>query len=195
MRTALSAVMIVCMAALPARSETILWKDVGDWTIRMDPSMGNACYVSTSYEDGTILRLGFNFLGNTGRLYFSLGNAKWKSLEVGKDYPIRIQFDKESPWEATASVIEIDTIRHLHLNTQNTNFAQEFSRKLGVSAYYAGKEITSLRLRGSSKAINEMLACQDVTSQLITKKNQKQKEEDPFAGDPQVKASDDPFEL
>ncbi len=161
----------------------------------MDPSMGNACYVSSIYEDGTVVRLGFNFLENVRQLYFSIGNAKWKSLEAGKEYPVKIQFDNNPPWDAIASAINMDTVNHLHVNTKDADFAQEFSKKLGLRAYYAGKQIVALRLKGSSKAIDEMLNCQATVTKYIGATSPRPTPTDPFAPTPSVKASEDPFEL
>jgi len=161
----------------------------------MDPSMGNACYVTTSYEDGTVLRLGFEFSETDRLLYFSLGNPKWKSLEDGKEYPVRIQFDSETPWDAKASAVQVDAFAHLKVNTRNADFVTEFSKKLGLRAFYAGKQIVALRLRGSSKAIDEMLACQQATDKLANAQKPSPKNEDPFTTTPSVKTSDDPFEL
>lgn len=200
MRKVICTALFACLGtasvlANPASSETVLWKEISGWSIRMDPSMGNACYVSSVYEDGTVLRLGFNFLNSNRSLYFSLGNAKWKSLEAGKEYPVRIQFDNNTPWDATASGLEIDAVHHLHINTHDANFAEEFSRKLSIRAFYSGRQIVALRLKGSSKAIDEMLKCQDLVSKYMNTKNQPPKNADPFAPAPSVKATDDPFDL
>jgi len=130
------------------------------------PFYGNACYVTTSYEDGTVLRLGFEFSDNDRLLYFSLGCTKWKSLEDGKEYPIRIQFDTETPWDAKASAIEVGPLTLLKVNTRDADFVSEFRKKLRLRAFYAEKQIVSLRLRASSKAIDEMLACQQATDKL-----------------------------
>ncbi|MDR6104070.1 hypothetical protein QE369_004267 [Agrobacterium larrymoorei] len=195
----MKAIFCAAMFALPspllAQSDTVPWKEVAGWTIRMDPTMGNACYLSTVYEDGTILRLGFNFLEGKCELYFSFGNAKWKSLEEGKEYPVRIQFDDETPWEAKASAAEINSYKYLQVGTHDPNFLVEFSKKLGLKAFYADKQIIFLRLKGSSKAIDEMLECQDTTDKLVSTQKSPPKDEDPFTAPPSVKTSDDPFEL
>ncbi len=195
MKAILCSALFAVSSPLIAHSETIPWKEVAGWMVRMDPSAGNACYVTTSYKDGTVIRLGFEFSENDRLLYLSLGNSKWKSLEDGKDYPIRIQFDTETPWDAKASAVEVGRLTHLKVNTRDTGFVSEFSRKLGLRAFYAGKQIVSLRLKGSSKAIDEMLACQQATNTLANAQKPAPKDEDPFAAPPSVKTSNDPFEL
>ncbi len=116
-------------------------------------------------------------------------------MEDGKEYPIRIQFDSETPWDAKASAIEVGPLTHLKVNTRDADFVSEFSKKLGLRAFYADKQIVSLRLTGSSKAIDEMLACQQATDKLANAQKPAPKDEDPFTASPSVKTSDDPFEL
>lgn len=195
MKAILCAASFALLAPVAAQSETIPWKEIAGWTVRMDPSTGNACYVTTAYEDGTVLRLGFEFSDNDRLLYFSLGNSKWKSLEDGKEYPVRIQFDSETPWDAKASAITVDSFTHLKVNTRNADFVTEFSKKLVIRAFHGSKQIVSLRLRGSSKAIDEMLACQQATDKLANAKKSSPRNGDPFTTTPSVKTSEDPFEL
>jgi len=159
------------------------------------PFCEERCYVTTSYKDGTVIRLGFEFSENDRLLYLSLGNSKWKSSEDGKEYPIRIQFDTETPWDAKASAIEVGPLTHLKVNTRDADFVSEFSTKLGLRAFYADKQIVSLRLRGSSKAIDEMLACQQATDKLANAQKPAPQDEDPFTASPSVKTDDDTFEL
>ncbi len=178
----------LCLFAnVVSAADTILWKEVGGWGVYMDPSLGNGCFVLNVYEDGTLLRLGFNFTVKPTTIYLALGNDKWKSLEVGKDYPIQIQFDRSPAWDATASAIEMNQSKFLVVSTTDPNFASEFASKLSMRSTFSGREIAHLRLNGSAKAISEMLNCQQAVNS--TKKS------DPFEADPGVKSSSDPFEL
>ena len=74
-----------------------LWKKVGHWQIRVDTTLNNGCFLYTSFERGTILRIGLDKTA-TGGGYIIIGNDDWKSIEVGKDYKISIKFDDELPW-------------------------------------------------------------------------------------------------
>lgn len=186
---------MVLFAATPASAaETVLWKEVSGWSVLLDKTMGNACYVTTGYEDGTVLRLGFDFQGPKGALYFGLGNVNWKALEPGKDYPVKIQFDNQPVWDATASGVRVGEMNFLHISTSQSNFADEFARKLSVRAYFNGRQIAALRLKGSSRAIDEMLECQKTVNELTTSVKPPQSK-DPFEQQTPVKNNPDPFEL
>ncbi|WP_064823042.1 hypothetical protein [Rhizobium phaseoli] len=177
--------------------ESVLWKDVDGWSVRADPSLGNACYIATSYQEGTTLRLGFDFSGNQKQIYFALGNARWKSLEAGKEYPIKVQFDRSPIWDATATARDIGTSMLLVATTTDTNFVAEFAKKLTVRAEFNGRQIAKLRLDRSAKAITAMLDCQRAVNEVTAKSAPSPSQSDPFEQTPksEVKSSDDPFDL
>lgn len=196
MKRALLSALIAVVASSPSIAEdAILWKEVNGWAVLMDKSMGNACYVTTYFEEGTLLRFGFNFLGEKAKLYFALGNKKWKSLEVGKEYPVEIQFDKNPIWTANAFAIKINEINHITISIADTDFADEFKRNHRVVAKFRGNEIAVLRLGGSAAAINELIECQKTVNSAIAKSAPPQKPKDPFQVDQEVKEANDPFDL
>lgn len=184
----------VFVAGAASATDSILWKNLNGWSVYMDPTLGNGCYVATGYDDGTMLRLGFNFTTAQPTIYLALGNANWKSLEDGKDYPIQIQFDRNAAWDATATVFSIDETKYLGVSTTDVNFADEFRRKLSLKATFQGREVAHLRLNGSSSAITEMLNCQ-TTVNAYTSKNSGPKPVDPFEAKPPAEAAKDPFAL
>ena len=89
-----------------ASTDTYLWKESGDWTIRIDPTLGNKCFIFASYPSSedwpgkSFIRAGIN--EDNESAYMMIYSSEWKSLEIGKIYEIKIQFDKEVKWEADA---------------------------------------------------------------------------------------------
>lgn len=187
----------ICGPVIAIAANAIPYKTVNGWDILMDQTMGNACYVTTAYEGGTILRLGFDFTGPKGRFYLALGNANWKSLEAGKDYPIEIRFDNQPVWTATARGVNFADINWLHVTTEDLNFPQEFSRKLGMRVSFQGRQIAGLRLKGSARAIDEMLTCQQTVNSVAGSQRPQPPAapKDPFAPAPNIKNANDPFDL
>ena len=48
-----------CFAISPAPAqETVLWRSIGQWQIRVDASLGYGCFLVGSYTRGTVLRIG-----------------------------------------------------------------------------------------------------------------------------------------
>ena len=176
-------------------AQSILWKSVGGWSVLMDPSTGNGCYVTIAYEKGTTLRLGFDFSRQQRGIYLAFGNGNWKSLEPGKDYPIEIQFDRNPVWNATAQAIDFGGVNFLSVFTTDVNFAEEFSRKLGMRATFNGREVAALALKGSALAVSEMLACQEAVNAAAAAQNAPQPPKDPFGAAPDKRNANDPFEL
>lgn len=176
--------------------DSIFWKSVGNWDVFVDPSMGNACYAVVSYRDGTILRLGFDFTTDQRSIYIGFGSESWRSLEIGKDYDIVIQFDQNPIWKATATAVSVGPVNYLKASTTDTNFIVEFSRKHAVRAWFEGRQITSLTLSGSAAAISEMLDCQKATNSFLSSApKQPQSPPDPFETTPGTKPALDPFSL
>ena len=179
-----------------AAADSVPWKEIKGWGVYMDPTMGNGCYAATAYDGGTFLRVGFNFLSPQPTIFVALGNADWKSLEEGKEYPLQIQFDRNPVWDAQATVFRIDDVNYLGTTTEDANFLEEFGRKLSMKATFKGREVAHLRLNGSSTAVKEILACQAAVTGLAgAQKGQQADPKDPFSDAPQSKSASDPFEL
>ncbi|WP_337268834.1 hypothetical protein [Oryzifoliimicrobium ureilyticus] len=196
MKTQVLAAALLCslMAVSPLSAQQPLhWKAINGWEVGMEPATGNGCFIESGYEDGTHLRLGFDFTDKQTLIYLSLGNAKWKSLEAGKDYPLEFQFDDNPAWKATAAAAERDNVKFLVVTTTDSNFAIDFSRKLGMRVTFMGRSIAALKLKSSSEAVREMLDCQDAVRKYASKPAP---ETPPTPSEPQRRNSaSDPFEL
>lgn len=190
---------LFCSTMPAIAANAIPYKQVNGWDVLMDPTMGNACYVTTTYDGGVTLRLGFDFTGPKGMIYIALGNNAWKSIEDGKDYPVEIQFDNQPVWKANAKGTDFADSKWLHIITSDPNFAEEFSRKLGMRVRFNGQQIAGLRLKGTSRAMDEMLACQAMTNEALGSRGGNKPAppppSDPFSSGQSVKSANDPFDL
>jgi hypothetical protein len=165
--------------------ETPLWRTVGQWQIRVDASLGYGCFLVGSYTRGTVLRIGIDQQNGNG--YVMVGNEAWRSLQVGNQYDLALRFDNNSPWRgrATARRIGNGDMVFLYLSFDRARFLVELARRLNMTIYYQGDVVTSLPLRGTNAAVQEMLNCQRAAD--AARKNRPQG--DPFAGSPQGPAS------
>jgi hypothetical protein len=69
--------------------DTILWRAVGQWQIRVDKSLGYGCFLIGSYTRGTVLRIGID--QQNGNSYVLVGNEAWRSLQVGNQYDLALR--------------------------------------------------------------------------------------------------------
>jgi hypothetical protein len=190
--------LLALIAAVPqtsfASDETMLWKEVGGWTVAADLTLGSACFVATAFEDRTLFRLGFNFLDKDHPFYILMVNDNWKSLEEGKQYPIELYLDR-SKWTVDASAVVFNGEKGLRIDFKDTNLVSEFAVKLGFRADFNGKRIVALSLKNSVKAIDEMIACQKAVDAVLAKQPKPPQSKDPFDAKPDAQTASDPFEL
>ena len=184
---------ILATSGLELRSvqaDTLKYSTVGPWTIAVDPSSGNGCFVVANFKDGTGFRLGFDLRKSAGTpFYILLGNVKWRSIEYGKKYPIKMRFGNQPAWTGNASGFSFDPPENqtwLRLGvTRKTGveFITEYMREKFVAVDYNEKEILRLSLKDSFRAGLNLLECQKATN---TEK------QDPFK-DASSSSKEDPF--
>jgi hypothetical protein len=187
LRRLLLACGVSCVAVAPALAQdTLLWRSVGQWQIRVDKSLGYGCFLIGSYTRGTVLRIGIDQQNGNG--YVMVGNEAWRSLQVGNQYDLAIRFDSASPWRgrATARTIGSGSMVFLYLSFSRARFLVELARRNNMTIFYQGDVVTTLPLRGTSAAVQEMVRCQRAAD--IARKNARP-QGDPFSGSPQGPAS------
>ena len=175
----LLACVLNCFAISPALAQdTLLWRTVGQWQIRVDKSLGYGCFLVGSYTQGTILRIGIDQQNGNG--YVMVGNEAWRSLQVGNQYDLALRFDNASPWrgKATARRIGSGDMVFLYLPFDRSRFLVELAQRLNLRIFYNGDLVTQLPLRGTNAAVQEMIRCQRVAD--IARKNERP-QGDPFA--------------
>lgn len=165
--------------------DTILWRAVGQWQIRVDKSLGYGCFLIGSYTRGTVLRIGIDQQNGNG--YVLVGNEGWRSLQVGNRYDLALRFDNTAPWRgrATARRIGSSDMVFLYLSFDRSRFLVELARRVNLTIFYNGEVVTSLPLRGTNAAVQEMIQCQRAAD--IARKTRPRG--DPFAGSPPSPAS------
>lgn len=174
------------LAPSPASAQdTPLWRQIGQWQIRVDASLGYGCFLVGSYTRGTVLRIGIDQQNGNG--YVMVGNETWRSLQVGGQYDLALRFDNNSPWRgrATARRIGNGDMVFLYLSFDRARFLVELARRNNMTIYYQGNVVTTLPLHGTNAAVQEMINCQRAAD-IARKQNRPQG--DPFAGSPQAPA-------
>lgn len=57
----------------------------------IDPTMGNGCLIQAAYQDGSVVRIGFD--RNEGMGYIIAFNYAWGDIEEGAHYDIKFDLD------------------------------------------------------------------------------------------------------
>lgn len=186
-----------CLVAHPSWAnpqETALWKQLEHWSVWVDRSLNDNCFLATVFLDGTVVRLGFMPPDeNNSTIYFGVGNSNWASLEEGKDYILQVQFDFNPPWDVTGRVKRIDGVPLLLAGVNHINFLDEFIRKQALMVIYRGQVIANLELRGSALASQELTECQKALAKSPQWKDAPPSAKDPFATQPPRNFVKDPF--
>jgi hypothetical protein len=161
-------IFLLTMALLPlglgaAHGEgTINWKKVGGWDIRIDKSLNYGCFMLGIYNKGEIIRIGIDQKRLNG--YVIIGNARWRSLEVGKQYQLVLDFEAKDSWRGTATAGRIGNgaIPFLQMKFTKPGFLADLAQQSHLTIRYNNKVVSKLNLSGTYAAVQEMAHCQKV---------------------------------
>ena len=134
------------------------YAQVGGWQVRVDPAVGNGCFASQYYEDGTGIKLGID--PERHNLYLIHGNLAWTSLEAGKTYRLRFVFDQAKAYDSDLEAGALGDWVVLGRSGLGTDFMTDFAESTGVRIDYRGAPIAHLSLRNARAALTEMTKCQ-----------------------------------
>ena len=161
---------VALMVANAAQSQdTVTWNDdVQGWSVAIDRTIDDSCFIISAYEGDVFLRFQFNATQNN--IQFIVANINWASLESGGDYDLEVAFGDHEPWMGIAKGYRWnDILPSLVLsvpvaNSQASEFMREFTAMDTVRVSYEGTEIANLALSGSRDAVAEMMDCQAAMS-------------------------------
>ena len=136
-----------------------MWRSLGAWSVYVDQSLGNGCFLFSRFPNQTLFRVGVEKLGKT-EYYLMLGNPAWKSLKSGAEHKLEFRFDAETPWEAPVTVVDLGGDAALMATFSDARFWTEFSsaRRLVISR--KSRHVTALTLKGTATAFQELVRCQ-----------------------------------
>lgn len=150
---------IVTVTAPPTKPDTELWKTIGGWSVYIDHTLVNGCFVYASYPDQTVLRIGVDRTSKDS-YYLMFANPGWTSLQVGSNYDVQIQLDDNSPWNAPTKALKLGDSTVLWASFTNSDFWREFIRSRGLAITRSGKSVARLSIADSKSAFDELVACQ-----------------------------------
>lgn len=183
LKIACGAVFALCTAGASMAQDTVTWKDdIQGWSVAIDRTINDSCFIISGFEDDLFLRFQFNAAQQN--VQFIVANIQWDSLESGEDYDMEVAFGDLDAWSGMAQGHRWnDILPSLVLSVpiadqQASHFMKEFTATDSVRISHDGTQIASLALAGAGEAVQSMMDCQAAMS----KANDAQKSgNDPFA--------------
>jgi len=134
----------------------VAWGDAGGWSIMIDPTVGNGCYMERTTEDGTLVQVGLVPQSDGG--FFAAYNAAWQALaeETGGT----LYFDFGETLFGGEYVIETkgDLVGG-YAFFNNPQFIDEFGRRNEVIIEGERGNALDFKLTGTLKSIKAVRDC------------------------------------
>lgn len=149
--------------------DTVTWhNDINGWSVAVDRTIDNSCFIISGFEDDLFLRFQFNAAQQN--IQFIVASARWSSLVNGDNYALEVAFGGQEPWSGQAKghlwngILPSLVLSVPVADQQASLFMQDFTAHSFVSIAYEGSEIARIDLEGTEEAVASMLACQDSMS-------------------------------
>ncbi len=133
------------------------WKAAGDWDIVVSTSGKNDfCMASASYKAGTIVFLTVKPV--TRVMVLTLVHERWKSVEVGQEYPVEFYWDGA---RGTGKMYGTKIGNTLGIEGALTQGGlARFMNANTMTVVYKGELVAKLSLSGTTAAVLELKNCQ-----------------------------------
>jgi hypothetical protein len=188
LRSAAITALLAFTSVSATAQDVVKWAEVGGWPVIVDRTIGDGCFTYMEYNNGTVLRIGFN--RSASQAYILIANQAWTSLEVGKEYDLRLIFGRAEPWDGPATAVDFNGVTALWMNFTSVDVILEFMQKQGVQIWYSNRMVDHLSLKGSFAAFSEVLRCQEA---MNARPSPTDPSKDPFSGQPNQVS--DPFAM
>lgn len=145
--------------ALPATAQSLEeWGYAEGWDIMIDPSLGYGCLIQAAYQDGSVVRIGFD--RNVGEGYISVFNEAWGDIVEGETYGILFDLDGQE-YDATATGLWLNNVPGADIYFDSTEFLFDIAKKYTMTIYNENGYVTDIDLGGTYVALEGALQCQD----------------------------------
>ena len=185
-KIASGALFALSLAGTAAAQDTVTWQDdVQGWSVAIDRTINDSCFIISGFEDDLFLRFQFN--ASQENVQFIVASVRWDSVETGENYDLEVAFGDMDTWSGMARGHRWnDILPSLVLSVpiadqQASHFMNEFTATPSVRISFDGSEIAHLALSGAAEAVQSMLDCQATMSKA---KRAREAGEDPFAPKP-----------
>lgn len=157
--TLLASIAMACTIAGPLAAQTLEpWGEVAGWDVMIDPTLGDGCLIQAAYQDGSVVRIGFD--RNEGGGYVTAFNDNWGEIEEGGIYPVTFDLDDES-YDGEAKGIYLNGVPGADIAFSNPEFLFDLAKRYTMTLYHDGAEVMAIDLEGSMVGLEAAMECQE----------------------------------
>lgn len=146
------------ISAAAAAQDLVPYSEAGGWDVSVDPTLGNGCLMSSEFEDGSAVRIGFDRTAGNG--YVTAANEAWGDVVDGTEYPITFFLDEEK-YDGNAKGIHLDGLPGVMVTFDNVDFLTDLAQRNVMLLQSNGEDVMSIDLSGTDAAVVEIIACQE----------------------------------
>lgn len=151
------AVSVLC-AGMAMAQDPIPYGEAGGWEVLIDPSLGNGCFLISEFEDGSVVRIGFDRTAGNG--YVIAFNEGWGDIVEGQEYPVSFMLDDQQ-YDGIAMGMSLSGLPGAKITFDNVDFLADLAMRQTMSLSNEGGEVMVIDLTGSAAAIEQTIACQE----------------------------------
>ena len=146
------------ISAAAAAQDLVPYSEAGGWAVSVDPTLGNGCLMSSEFEDGSAVRIGFD--RTAGKGYVTAANEAWGDVVDGTEYPITFFLDEEK-YDGNAKGIHLDDLPGVMVTFDNVDFLTDLAQRNVMLLQSNAEDVMSIDLSGTDAAVVEIIACQE----------------------------------
>lgn len=155
----LTAFAVAATLASPAFAQSLEpWGQVAGWDVMIDPSLGNGCLIQAEYQDGSVVRIGFD--RNQGMGYVTAFNEAWGDIEEGAIYPVLFDLDGQE-YNGEARGMYLNGVPGADIMFSNPDFLFDIAKKYTMTLYNENGEVMAIDLGGTYAGLEAAMECQD----------------------------------
>lgn len=158
----LAIVAVGLSSAMPVNAlenQTVLWKDIGPWTIRVVEEGNGFCEATAYWPGGTHVTLGFSANRRTPRMVVS--NPEWQTGNREKGYDLIVQFGSQMPWRVPSlPASQSDTGLDLRIEARDLLFFEDIMGAQQFGVRFGDQSVVQFDMGASFDALLELGSCQ-----------------------------------
>lgn len=151
--------LVLTLGAGAAMAQDLVpYSEAGGWSVVVDTTLGNGCLLTSEFEDGSTVRIGFDRTAGNG--YVAAFNAAWGDIADDTTYPVSFLLDDQQ-YDAEARGVHLSDVPGVVIPFDNVDFLTDLAARNVMVLQHDGAEVMSIDLSGTDEAIVETIACQE----------------------------------